>query len=890
MNGEENLTGKTLNLDPGTEEKRSVELTAVSEGRTGDGWSAEGIAQEVVWESSNTDVATVTDGTVTAVANGQAIITATATDELNKSSRQVMINSSTLMRNLTITGSDEVKKGESIVLQAVPEPETTSEKSVIWESDAPQLAKVDSEGRVTGLFAGEATITATAIDGSGVSASKDITVTAKAEKINIKSQSDAQTILNDTTISLNANRETNKSVSLIADMLALDVSGEYSKTGVSQLVAWSSDNPDVASVDAAGVVTAIGNGTATITASAIDGSDFSASVDIKVTTLMKSMEITGPDVVYRSRSITLMAEPLPAETSNREVIWKSDKPAIARVDASGHVTGVSVGKTTITAIAKDGSEVTVTKDIVVIAGAETGIITRNGAPDTKLNDTTIAMDPALPEKSTVELNVRFLVKDTLGQYTDEWVDQQALWKSANTNIATVEVNEGVATVTAVGIGTTTVTATAQDGSGKTVRVTINSIPLVQSIILPATATVAAGKIVTLTAQITPDSAKNKTLDWKIAPEDAAKATIANGRVTVKPAATGTITVTAAAKDGSGVKSNNTCVITVTKPAESVAVFSAGQEVTNGTVGLDLDETNTLQLNSNARIKTDNEWKTDGVSQGVIWKSANLRVATVDENGLVHALATGTSVITATATDGSGRSGRVTLNVNRLIQRIELSGVTSVGVGKSTQLTAKITPDSATNKTLLWSIDPADAAKATVANGRVTIKAGASGQVHVIAAAKDGSGITSDDTEPFYIGIKQPVDKVTIKKDGQSAVSPINQDLSTAPEIGLTAVCTGSNPGDEVLQAVNWKSSNVRIATVTPAQNDPANATVTLVAPGTATITATAADGSNKSATVTIKVTQSAITITGPAEVAAGKSAKLTAQGPAVNWSIVSTEP
>ncbi|MBR4530175.1 MAG: hypothetical protein IKO80_07850, partial [Lachnospiraceae bacterium] len=36
MNGEENLTGKTLNLDPGTEEKRSVELTAVSEGRTGD--------------------------------------------------------------------------------------------------------------------------------------------------------------------------------------------------------------------------------------------------------------------------------------------------------------------------------------------------------------------------------------------------------------------------------------------------------------------------------------------------------------------------------------------------------------------------------------------------------------------------------------------------------------------------------------------------------------------------------------------------------------------------------------------------------------------------------------------------------------------------------------
>ncbi|MBR4529476.1 MAG: Ig-like domain-containing protein, partial [Lachnospiraceae bacterium] len=99
-----------------------------------------------------------------------------------------------------------------------------------------------------------------------------------------------------------------------------------------------------------------------------------------------------------------------------------------------------------------------------------------------------------------------------------------------------------------------------------------------------------------------------------------------------------------------------------------------------------------------------------------------------------------------------------------------------------------------------------------------------------------------------------------------------------------------NPGDEVLQAVNWKSSNVRIATVTPAQNDPANATVTLVAPGTATITATAADGSNKSASVSIKVTQSVITITGPDEMAAGKNAKLTTQGPAVNWSIVSTEP
>ncbi|MBR4529096.1 MAG: InlB B-repeat-containing protein [Lachnospiraceae bacterium] len=713
-----------------------------------------------------------------------------------------------------------------------------------------------------------------------------------AQRVRILSAATEQQVQ---TIDLDASVDTLKTYALRAVVEGM-FRDEFSTAFIDQNVTWSSLNSNVAEVSADGVVTAKSNGSTTITASSTVNTNLKATVKVNVRTAVRQIVITeAGHTLARGKKLTLKATVAPADASTKTITWSSDDTDILTVTSGGIVTAVAQGTAYVTAAAADGMGAESEPYLIEVTAAPADLVTIKIGND-DMTGKTVGLDPDEDTLNTLILTAECKAKDQSGNYVTTGVGQEVIWKSTNPKIATVN-EQGH--VQAIAAGTVQITATAADGSNKSAKITINAADLVKAIEIKGADEVGAGKSVTLTADITPDSAKNKALVWTATadysgvtgfnpatlPKNAVAIT-ATGRLTVsnKVPAGAIIDVKAASKDGS-LSESDEYPVTVKKPAESVAIFSAGQEVTNGTVGLDLDDSNTLQLSSEVRIKNGNEWETDEVSQGVTWKSANLKVATVDENGLVHAFATGTSVITATATDGSGKSGKITLNVNRLIKQITLSGVASVGAGKNTQLTATITPDSATNKTLLWSIDPADAAKATVANGRVTIKAGASGTVRVTATAKDGS--VDADGKPvkgtFDLEIITAVDKVTILKDGQPAGKSIEQDLSTGPEIELAAECAGKKPGDEVLQTVSWKSSNTKIATVD-------DGTVTLLAPGTATITATAADGSSKSASVSIKVTQSAITISGPEEVAAGKSAKLTAQGPAVNWSIMSTEP
>lgn len=139
-----------------------------------------------------------------------------------------------------------LEPGGSAVLKATVSPENADYDEVVWTSDNASAATV-SNGTVTAVANGEATVTVTV---EGLSASCKVTVKTGVSEI----------VLSQTELSI----EVGKTAELTATVMPEDA--EYSE------ITWASDNAAVATVDAAGVVTAVAEGEAVITAKAGDKS------------------------------------------------------------------------------------------------------------------------------------------------------------------------------------------------------------------------------------------------------------------------------------------------------------------------------------------------------------------------------------------------------------------------------------------------------------------------------------------------------------------------------------------------------------------------------------------------------------------------------------------
>jgi uncharacterized protein YjdB len=137
-------------------------------------------------------------------------------------------------------------------------------------------------------------------------------------------------------------------------------------------VSWSSSNAAVATVDATGLVTIQGAGTATITATANDGTGFSDSFVISLSA--DAVPVTGIVVNGSASMLTPNAETFtatvsPPNATNQEVTWSTSDAAVASVNAStGVVTAEGAGTAIITATAADGSGVTGTLEVTVAIG------------------------------------------------------------------------------------------------------------------------------------------------------------------------------------------------------------------------------------------------------------------------------------------------------------------------------------------------------------------------------------------------------------------------------------------------------------------------------------------------------------------------------------------
>lgn len=130
---------------------------------------------------------------------------------------------------------------------------------------------------------------------------------------------------------------------------------------------WTSNNENVATVDANGIVIPVGKGEAIITAKTTDESNLSATCNVRVDCLVNSIKLNPKSLILEpNQTAQLSATVLPNEAYIKDLKWKSLDESVASVDTNGKITANSVGKTKVIASTTDGSDLSDTCEIKVV--------------------------------------------------------------------------------------------------------------------------------------------------------------------------------------------------------------------------------------------------------------------------------------------------------------------------------------------------------------------------------------------------------------------------------------------------------------------------------------------------------------------------------------------
>ena len=212
-------------------------------------------------------------------------------------------------------------------------PENAYNKNVSFESADAGIAAVNSNGVVTGVSAGETTITVTTEDGGFTGACT----------INVYNQAVTGVTIEPSEAELPAGY----SMKLTATVLP--------ENATNKNVVYSVDDESILSVDQDGNITGLSLGIATVTVTTEDGG-FTASAEITVI----PVQVTGVSISPKSVSVALgntiqlTASITPSNAANKNLSWSVSDETIISVDGQGTVTGLSGGTATVTVTTEDG--------------------------------------------------------------------------------------------------------------------------------------------------------------------------------------------------------------------------------------------------------------------------------------------------------------------------------------------------------------------------------------------------------------------------------------------------------------------------------------------------------------------------------------------------------
>ena len=300
-----------------------------------------------------------------------------------------------------------------------------------------------------------------------VTLQEDLTI-GEGESLNIPDGS-SLTIPDDKTLTVNGGELTGNvpqsgvtykvtEVTLSQSNLTLDVGASDTLTATitpdnatDKSVTWESSASGVATVDTSGKVTAVSVGTATITATAADGSGEKATCSVTVNAAaivpVKSVSLDKTSLeLTEGGTARLTATILPDNATNKNVTWSTSDASIATV-TDGVVTAVAPGTATITVTTEDGGK-TATCAVTVAAA-------------------TVPVTGVTLNKTSTSLYVGETAQLTATVLPDNATNKNVTWSTSDPSVATVENG----TVTAVGRGTATITVTTEDGT-KTATCTV----------------------------------------------------------------------------------------------------------------------------------------------------------------------------------------------------------------------------------------------------------------------------------------------------------------------------------------------------------------------------------------------------------------------------------
>ena len=635
----------------------------------------------VTFTSSHSTVATVdANGNVQAASAGTTTITATAADGKGAYGT-ITIKVEDMATGVTLSPtSKELKVNETAQLAASVLPATANQGIKFTSSDE-TVATVSETGLVTARKEGTAVITATAADGSEKSASCTIKVGATAVDVPV------------TGITLDQPEIT---IEVLKDAKQLKATVEPANA-TNKDVVFSSSNTNVAVVSNTGLVTAINNGTATITVTSKENPSIMAKCLVKVGAPVLVTDVTVQPAELNLKTdgtYQLSVSVLPSNADERGVTFESSNTAVATVSASGLITAKGPGTATITVTAKDGSGKKATCTVTVTQ---------------PVKGVTVSPSSVVIQKDNVQ-------KLTASVVPENATNKKLIYKSSNETVAVVS-NDGIITARSEGWATITVCSEENQAIYGTCTVKVGLPVYVTKITLDTTnVTMWAGATRQLGVSIEPANADIKTVTYGSSNPDVATVS-SNGLITAKKKGTATITVTAT--DGSGKSAS--CAVIVKQPVTGIQITPNGFTLVKGDV---------KDLKANVS-------PADADNPDVIWTSSNTNIAAVSSKGQVTAVNEGSCVITATCKDNASISASCTIVVGTPVTSVALApNRASMNTGETILITASVLPTNASNKGIIWSWKSEDGASIILTNGAV--KAMKAGTVTVTAKAADNN--------------------------------------------------------------------------------------------------------------------------------------------------------
>lgn len=455
--------------------------------------------QRVAYVSFNSDIAEVDEnGIVTGHAIGDTYIQCTSLGSgISRFCHVIVESSEIVVEDFDISPAEQsIHVDESFDIIPSFTPEDAENKEVEYISFDPDVASVDSDGKVTGLTVGDTYIQCTSV-ASGISRFCHVIV--------------------DTAVTLK--------ISPTSREIALGKSFKITKTvspdASDTTATWKSSDKKIAAVNQNGRVTGKKIGSCIITCT-LDKYGVSATCRVKVAKLRTTLTLDKKSIRLNVGQSYKLKKTVWSNNTNMKpaVKFTSKNKRIATVGSGGKVTGKKVGSTIVTAKSADAVKATA-KCRVTVIHRSTGIRLNKTYSLCYIGSTIKLKATVLPKTSTVKT-----VK----------------WSSSNPEIADVLSN---GKVTGYAEGEVYITATTTDGSNKSAKClvkVVEPIPVTDILVAQSKITLRRGDTDNLAVTLLPDNTSDSI---KMASDNKKVATVTNsGRVTAVGTGTATITITA----------------------------------------------------------------------------------------------------------------------------------------------------------------------------------------------------------------------------------------------------------------------------------------------------------------------------------------------------------